>query len=416
MRGGRNVNWVTLHLGHMTRPGHSSERALRRATAWLLAFTVLFMVYASLYPFDFDLTRLARFGREEWLRAIAWRKPVRSDLIANLIFYLPFGALTTSIAPRRWGALRRFLFALGCGAGLSLLIELAQAMTVNRDPSAVDMMVNAASTGIASLLALGARGLGLKPALPELRTNRPDVVAVLIVALWIAMHAAPFMPAQRFVWYFSNPSRALDWQWSSGAFAGFLAGYLLVAAVLRSLLRPSSFWKLFAVCALISLLARIVFRDQRLALTECIGFLAALPLIWHMTAAREHAASRLALLWSAPAFVFYALAPFDFSGAPEFDWTTLPPLTARLNSGEPGLLETGFFYTGAVWLLREARLPLSRIVVGMLTTALLIEVAQAWEPTRNAQLVAPAVVLAAAALIWVRDRLSLTSRRIAASE
>jgi type II secretory pathway component PulK len=69
-----------------------------------------------------------------------------------------------------------------------------------------------------------------------------------------------------------------------------------------------------------------------------------------------------------------------------------------------------------VWLLREARLPLVRIVVGMMTTALLIEVAQAWEPSRNAQLVAPAVVLIACALVWARDRLSVTSRRIAVSE
>jgi len=400
----------------MTRPAYASERALRRATAWLLAFTVLFMVYASLYPFEFEVSRLAHFGREEWMRAIAWRKPVRSDLIANLIFYLPFGALVTSLAPRRLGPMRRFLFALGCGMALSLLIEFAQALTRNRDPSVMDVMVNALSAGIASLLALGARGLGLKPMLPELRTSRPDVVAVLIVALWMAMHSAPFMPAPKFVWYFANPSRALDWQWSSGAFAGFFAGYLVVAAVIRSLLRPTSFWKLFAACALVSLLARVVFRDQRLALTECAGFLLALPLVWQMMTAREQAGYRLALLWASPAFVFYALAPFDFSGTPEFEWLTIPPLTARLNAGEPGLLEIGFFYTGAVWLLREARLPLPRIVVGMLTTALLIEVAQAWEPTRNAQLVAPAVVLIAATLIWLRDRLTVTARPAVASD
>jgi hypothetical protein len=114
--------------------------------------------------------------------------------------------------------------------------------------------------------------------------------------------------------------------------------------------------------------------------------------------------------------VVYALAPFDFSGAPEFEWMTLPPLTARLNAGEPGLLEISFFYAGAVWLLREARLPLPRIVFGMMTTALLIEVAQAWEPTRNAQLVAPAVVLIAAALIWIRDRFSVATRRVAVPE
>ncbi len=109
----------------------------------------------------------------------------------------------------------------------------------------------------------------------------------------------------------------------------------------------------------------------------------ALPLIWQVHGAREQTAYRLALLWCAPAFVFCALAPFDFSGAPEFEWMTLPPLTARLFAGEPGLLEISFFCAGAVWLLREARLPLSRIVFGMMTTALLIEVAQAWEPTQE---------------------------------
>jgi VanZ family protein len=400
----------------MTSPGHASEHALRRATAWLLAFTVLFIVYASLYPFDFDVTRFARFTREDWLKVVTWRRPSRSDVIANLIFYLPFGALLTALMPRRWRPMRRFLLTLACGAGLSLLIELAQGFTVKRDPSLIDVMMNSTSTAIASLLALGARGLGLKPGLPELRTSRPDFVAILIVGLWLAMHAAPFMPAQRFIAYFSNPARALDWDWSTGAFAGFLAGYLLLGAVMRSLLRPSSFWKLFLACALLSLLARIVFRDQRLALTECIGFLAALPLIWQVHVAEEQTAYRLALLWAAPAFVFYALAPFDFSGAPEFEWMTLPPLTERLNAGEPGLLELGFFYAGAVWLLREARLPLSRIVFGMMTTALLVEVAQAWEPTRNAQLVAPAVVLVAAALIWIRDRFSVATRRVALPE
>jgi VanZ family protein len=400
----------------MTSPAYGNDRALRRATAWLLAFTVLFIVYASLYPFDFDVTRLLRFTRADWLKVVTWRRPVRSDLITNLIFYLPFGALLMALTPRRWGPMRRFLFTLACGAGLSLTMELAQGFTVKRDPSLTDVLMNSASTALASLLALGARGLGLKPTLPELRTNRPDFVAVLIVGLWLAMHAAPFMPAQRFVAYFSNPTRALDWDWSSGAFAGFLAGYLLVGTVLRSLLRPSSFWKLFVACALLSILARIVFRDQRLALPECVGLLAALPLIWRVHASREQTAYRLALLWAAPAFVFYALAPFDFSAAPEFEWTTLPPLTARLNAGEPGLLELCFFYAGAVWLLREVRLPLSRIVFGMMTTALLIEVAQAWEPTRNAQLVSPAVVMIAAALIWIRDKFSVARRPVAVPE
>lgn len=397
--------------------GSASESALRRATAWLLAITVLFMLYASLYPFDFDLGRLMRLGRADLMRSLTWRKPPRTDLIANLLFYLPFGALFTSLTPRRWGPLRRVLITLGAGTALSIVIECAQATTASRDPSITDVTLNGLSAGIAAILALGARGLGLQPTLPELRTNRPDVVAVIVVALWIGSHAAPFMPTARFIWYFTQPGRALDWHWSSGAFAGFFASYVLVAAVLRSLLRPASFWRLFLALAALSLVARIVFREQRLELNEVVGFTLALPVIWQMAAALEQTAYRLALLWAAPAFVFFSLAPFDFSTrSPDFEWFTLPPLTSRISSGEPGILELGFFYAGAAWLLRETQLPLRRIVVGMLTTALLVEVIQAWEPGRSAQLTAPLVVVIAAALVWARDRLSVTSRRTVPSD
>jgi glycopeptide antibiotics resistance protein len=396
--------------------GSSTERALRRATVWLLVFTVLFMLYASLYPFDFSLAHLASLGRDDLLRSLTWRRPPRTDLVANLLFYLPFGALAVSLTPRRWGTLRRFGVTLAVGTGLSILIECTQAATLTRDPSITDVTLNGLSTGIAALLSLGARGLGLQPALPELRTNRPDIVAVLIIAVWIASHAAPFMPTTRFVWYFIHPDRALDWQWSSGAFAGFFASYVLVGAVLRSLVR-SPFWRLYFSLAVVLLVARIVFRGQRLDINECVGFLLALPMIWQINYSSEQNAYRLALLWAAPAFAFFALAPFDFSTrGPDFEWLTRPPLTSRLSSGEPGLLEVVFFYMGAVWLLREVRVPIVRVLIGMLTTALLIEVAQAWEPNRSGQLFAPLVVVCAVVLVWVRDRLSVTERRTVPSD
>ena len=396
--------------------GSSTERALRRATVWLLVFTVLFMLYASLYPFDFSLAHVASLGRDDLLRSLTWRRPPRTDLVANLLFYLPFGALTISLTPRRWGTLRRFLFTLGVGTGLSILIECTQAATATRDPSITDVTLNGLSTGIAALLSLTARGLGLQPALPELRTNRPDIVAVLIIALWICSHAAPFMPTTRFVWYFYHPVRALDWHWSSGAFAGFFASYVLVGAVLRSLVR-SPFWRLYFSLSLVLLIARIVFIGQRLDINECVGFLLALPMIWQINYSSEQNAYRLALLWAAPAFVFFALAPFDFSTrGPDFEWLTRPPLSSRLSSGEPGFLEMAFFYTGAVWLLREVRIPIHRVLIGLLTTALLIEVAQAWEPNRAGQLYPPLVVVCAVALVWVRDRLSVSARRTVASD
>src|SRR5262245_18082714 len=125
--------------------GPASARALKTSTAWLLSHTVLFVLYASLYPFDFDPGRTAVRGREVLAHSLTWRRPPRTDLIANLLFYLPFGALLVSLTPRHWGRARRVLFTLGAGMVLSLLIESAQAATVNRDPSITDVMLNTVS-------------------------------------------------------------------------------------------------------------------------------------------------------------------------------------------------------------------------------------------------------------------------------
>jgi VanZ family protein len=381
---------------------------MRTAILWMLALTVVFMIYASLYPFEFDVSRLATLERRDWMRSLSWRRPARTDLIANLLFYLPFGALVTFLTPKAWGPLRRALFVLACGALLSLLIEGTQFATRNRDPSITDVIMNGSSAGFAALLALGARGLGLRPTLPELRAPRPDIVALLLIALWLAFHAAPFMPTTRFVFVFRAPLRIFDVHWVAAAFAGFFAGYLLLAAALRHLLRPNSFWPVFIACAAGSILARIVFRNHQLQINECAGLLLALPVIWKMNHSGEQAAFRNAAFWAAPAFVFFSLAPFAFSAAaPSFDWLTWPPLVSR-NEIEPGLFELAFFYIGAVWLLNEAGVPLGRVTLGMFLVAGLTEIAQAWQVSKGAQIAAPAAVLLGAALVWIRDRLRVT--------
>ena len=373
----------------------------------MLALTVVFMIYASLYPFEFDFSRFATLERRDWMRSLSWRRPARTDLIANLLFYLPFGALVTFLTPRRWGAVLRALVVFACGLLLSLLIEGTQFATRNRDPSITDVIMNGSSAGLAAILALCARGLGLRPTLPELRAPRPDIVALLLIALWLAFHTVPFMPTARFVFVFRAPLRMIDVHWASAAFAGFFAGYLLLGAAMRHLLRSSSFWPVFIACAAGSVLARIVFRNHQLQINEVAGLLLALPIIWQMNHSSERAAFRRAAFWATPAFVFFSLAPFAFSAAaPNFQWLTVPPLIAR-NEVEPGLFELAFFYIGAVWLFNEAGWHLARVALAMFIVACFIEVAQAWQVNKGAQLAAPVAVLVGALLIWVFKRLGV---------
>ena len=325
------------------------------------------------------------------MRSLTWRRPPRTDLVANLLFYLPFGALRdVARCRRRWRpAAPRPVHARRAAPLLSMLIECAQSTTVSRDPSITDVMLNALSAGIAALLALGARGLGL--AARRCRScarTAPDVVAVLVDRALdrLARRAVHADDALR-LRTSRTRVRALDWHWSSGAFAGFFAGYVLLGAVLR---QPAAADRASGGCSSrsrrCSLVARIVFREQRLEINECVAFVLALPIIWRMTSRHRSSAAYRARRCCGPRrrSSSSALAPFDFSARlPDFEWLTLPPLTSRLNSGEPGLLDVAFFYIGAVWLLREARVPLGASSLAMLTTALLIEVAQAWEPNRS---------------------------------
>jgi VanZ family protein len=383
-----------------------SEQTLRQAAGWLLTLTVLFIVYASLYPFDFDMQRAAK--AESWARALAWRRPPRSDLVANLLFYLPFGALVTFLAPVRWGGARRALFCLAAGTALSVSVECAQLATRFRDPALSDVVINALSTALAAAAVLGLRGLGVQPSLPELRGRRPDFVAVLLIGAWIAFHAAPFMPTARFLRYFRMPELLLGQNLSLGAMALHFAGYVILAAALRALLRPVSFWPVFSCAAAASLLARIAFRGQHLALDECIGLAVALPWVWHIAQQIEPRAYRSAAIAVAAALCVHAIAPLDFSAASAgLGWLPGTPIAHRTAGGEPGPIETIYLYLGLTWLTFGAGIRLSRALPWLLTAALLFEWVQAWQPGRRADLLGPMVIMAAALVLRSRSRAAI---------
>jgi len=388
----------------MRLTGPDSEAALRRVAVWLLVLTVLFIVYASLYPFEFDLRRVAA-TEGQWGRALAWRRPPRSDIVANLLFYLPFGALVTFLTPREWGGSRRVLFALTAGTALSVCVEGAQLATRHRDPALTDVVINGLSAALAAAAVLGLRGLGLQPSLPALRARRPDSVALLLIGAWVVFHAAPFMPTVRFIRYFRAPELLLGQELSLGAIALHFAGYVILGAALRALLRPVSFWPAFACAAAASLLARIAFRGQYLALDECIGLLLALPWVWHVAQAVEPRAYRSAALAVAAALCVHAFAPFDLSAeSASVGWMPGSGVAHRTPGGEPGPVETVYLYFGLAWLTHAAGLRTRWALPWLLTAALLIEWAQAWQPGRRADLLGPIVIVIASLALRSRSR------------
>lgn len=140
--------------GPVARPGRA-----HRSLAWpLAAFWVCLTVYATLHPFTgWSLPRA---------QVSALRLPWPSywlpfDIAANLLAYVPLGALVCIGALRRGrGAFTAGLMALVVGTALSYTLEVAQQLLPVRVPSIADWMLNTGGTVLGVLVALGVKALG----------------------------------------------------------------------------------------------------------------------------------------------------------------------------------------------------------------------------------------------------------------
>ena len=74
-----------------------------RAARWLLVVVAFLIVYGSLYPFRFEGVEVA--GIRDLLARLTWARTTRSDIAANVLLYLPFGACFGWLLAERLGGL-----------------------------------------------------------------------------------------------------------------------------------------------------------------------------------------------------------------------------------------------------------------------------------------------------------------------
>jgi VanZ family protein len=154
---------------------------------WLVTVMVVgFIVYGSLYPFEFRIPPHGPGAVTVFLAS--WNaRPGRGDFIANVLLYMPLGFF---FAPgfRRGAIFPRVLLAVLAGGSLSLCIELTQYYDAGRDTEATDFYANTLGTLLGSLaaLVLGAR---LRPSLTG---NFP--IPVLLIVAWLGYRLYPYVP------------------------------------------------------------------------------------------------------------------------------------------------------------------------------------------------------------------------------
>jgi VanZ family protein len=380
---------------------HAYAAASRRIQAWMLGAWVVLVLSASLYPFDFDPARFLAAAAQGFPALQGWQPTSQRDTIVNLLVYVPIGLLVPLVIGPRLPAALRWLAAIGAGALLSALVEVLQHAIRARVPSLADWVLNLASSSAGATLALVFAVLPVRPLATRLRRLNVNPALALLLALWIAAHAAPFLPRLRPGRIGAAIDASLSLAPSIGGVASYLAAWLILSAVVRTLFRRETFWPLFAGLLAISLGSRLLFVGQTLSPDELIAVAIALPVIGRLRS-RTHSTSRTPLLGIVClALLVAGLAPFDFSGAPQpFTWTPFAELAGgRVDDAHLGGLERLFVAIGAVWVAAGSALGLGLGTLALLGITALVEFAQRWDPARVPDTTDLVVMVLAAILV-----------------
>ena len=140
------------------RPGLNYELIVRALAHFVLATSVLFIVFAALFPFDFDFPRTGLLHEIRTKFDSSPEPAVLRDRVQNFLFFVPFGVgLAASIRPKRGRAIvTRIVAALVLGLALSMTVEVMQVFLGHRDPTWLDVLMNTlGSAGGAVVVALG---------------------------------------------------------------------------------------------------------------------------------------------------------------------------------------------------------------------------------------------------------------------
>ena len=368
--------------------------------SWALLVAVLALIaYGSLYPFQF-FPAYPGFPYQAW-QQMAFLRPSKGDLVANLLLYLPLGGLVAVLLVSRRHA-AAIAAAATLGAFLSAAIETLQWLEPARVSSMTDIALNTIGACCGAVAVRAYAALGRSWTLPGLMTARPPLVPTAVIAAWLLYRWAPYVPT-------------IDWQKYKDALKPLLtmadisvlsvlryaAGWLVVAYALRFVVQPAWRWRVALLLVGATLVAQIVVVDKVLRPGEIIALVLVAAAAFGLQSMRD--SSRAVALAGLMALVVAVegLRPFVFSTVPVgFSWI---PFRVSLSSSADNnaivLLEKGFRYGALLWLLGRAGSS-SWVSIGMV--AILVgglEVLQRWLPGRIAEITDVALVVLLGALL-----------------
>lgn len=314
------------------------------------------------------------------------------DAIVNVALYLPLGMagfLALRSHMRYWGP-------VAGGLVLSCSMEMIQLFEPTRDASALDVVTNVAGSILGVVAGVLFETLAFKATGPvdrnSPRAKPADRAALSLVFLWVAYLVFPFFPLvgtfgpkQKLHTFLGTPV-FVPVMVVSVAAVWFAAGLLLRAAGLKRPVR-------WLAVSLLAIPLQIFIVDRQPVPSDLIG--AVLGILGFLAVGGNARLRPLEAGAFLAVIVLRGLAPFHWSEAAQnFTWIPFAGfLASPWQLALLTLIEKGFYYGTATWLLRRAGMPV--VAATALVAAVLagIEFAQIRLPGRTAEITDPVLAI-----------------------
>jgi len=384
------------------------DEMAQRLSLGLLAAWALLIASASLYPFDMQWRPLVEALKSGLPQLQQWRAPSQRDAVVNLLLYLPFGLLGSMALEKSHSAFTRMMLPILGAAALSLGIEVLQHALPPRDPSLADWALNFASAALGTVLAALYSALPVRPWSRRLQRENVGAAPLLLVALWLVAHLAPFVPRLRPGRIESAIEASLAMPFSVSQALAYLTCYLLLASLVNALFRRPYFWSALLTLVIASIAGRLFFVGQHLGPDEASAAVVALPIVALLRRVDPRGWDGHAFLLALGAFFAAALSPGAGTAA-DGPAIWLPFAELAGIPADPGalpLLERLFLGIGLAWLALDCSLrrlpPLPLVIV----VALAAEFLQQWVAGRLPDTTDIAALLIGAALASSSPRIA----------
>jgi VanZ family protein len=368
----------------------------------LLLIVAAFILYGSLYPFQFD------FGRTDanplTILLHAW--PARIDRFAwrdagvNILLYFPLGLTAVLVLLRRLPRAVAALATVMLGTGLSASIEMLQIFDASRTCSLLDVACNFAGTvaGVCAALIFQQQIFGITR---RRKGDRGAGGALMLACCWAGYQLYPFIPRFSRGYLHTNVARFLATPISTVEVFSSAAEWFAFALVMRAVAgRLKAPWLLLAMFCLP---LRLLIMERALAPAELLGAALAI-LVWTYPAEGSRVRAGAAML--AAAIVLRELSPFAFTEqARAMSWI---PFAATLDSERLNaalvVFRKAFEYGALVWLLRASGLRYWVAGVWVGAALLLLEMAQRYMPNRQPEITDAVLAAILTCILWGSER------------